>query len=222
MLQPETDKFKLFPPPPYPPPLSPHCTVSLFEATTRDTACRALRRERRISSLANTVTALTFLKYNCWQFLFEMSQISGSINFSAYFSLIPFLRNKQTNKNLRSSLQPRRSPPLFCEFCTFFPLYEPCNLQYKISPWNFLLFHNLHSATWWCLQLSVLIYQWMRFYRSVFQGTISKLQGSVQQQIDWTYNLCHFLFEEETRSYSLCSVSPCSSELLPVPACPCT
>ena len=49
------------------------------------------------------------------------------------------------------------------------------------------------------------------------EGTIFKLQGSVQQQIDWTYNLCHFLFEEETRSYSLCSVSPCSSELLPVP-----
>ena len=46
MLQPETDKFKLFPQPPYLSPLLPHCTVSLFEATTRDTACRALRGER--------------------------------------------------------------------------------------------------------------------------------------------------------------------------------
>ena len=48
------------------------------------------------------------------------------------------------------------------------------------------------------------------------EGTIFKLQGSVQQQIDWTYNLCHFLFEEETRSYSL------SAQFLPVPvnSCP--
>ena len=54
------------------------------------------------------------------------------------------------------------------------------------------------------------------------EGTIFKLQGSVQQQIDWTYNLCHFLFEEETRSYSLSAQFLSSSELLPVPACPCT
>ena len=56
---------------------------------------------------------------------------------------------------------------------------------------------------------SVLIYQWMRFYRCIW-GTIFKLQGSVQEQIDWSYNLCHFLFEEETRSHSL-SLCLCST-----------
>ena len=51
------------------------------------------------------------------------------------------------------------------------------------------------------------------------EGTIVKLQGTLcpGTDIDWTYNLCHFLFEEENEvSLSLClPVHYCPS--LPVP-----
>ena len=60
----------------------------------------------------------------------------------------------------------------------------------------------------------------MKFYNCCIWGTIFKLQGSVQEQIDWSYNLCHFLFEKETRSLSV-SLFVWAPELhsLPVPDC---
>ena len=111
MLQPETDKFRLFP-------LSSTSPgTSLFPCLRQQGGDTAWRRERR-----GERRTVTFLKYNCWQFLFEMSQISGSINFSAYFSLIPFLRNKQTNKQKTSDLHssPAVAPRYFVSFAHFF------------------------------------------------------------------------------------------------------
>ena len=105
---------------------------------------------------------LTFLKYNWWQFLFEMSQIRN-INFSAYFSLIPFLRNK-TNKTPSLSLSLSvgrvclsvRPPRYFVSFAHFF-LFMIRVIHSVISA----RFQTI-SATW-CLhntESSVLINEW--------------------------------------------------------------
>ena len=89
------------------PHLTRHLIVSLFEATRRR-HCLEERGEEDCD--ISEIQLLAVL-------LFEMSQIR-SRNFSAYFSLIPSLRNKQT----KPSPWPLASPPrYFVSFAHFFP-----------------------------------------------------------------------------------------------------
>ena len=85
--------------------------VSLFEATalTRHAppVCLCVpeltgRGPEWVLKRLSTQNTVTFLKYNCWQFLFEMSQIRN-INFSAIFQ--SFLRNITNKKFTYPPLQ---------------------------------------------------------------------------------------------------------------------